>query len=147
MSLIRFPYEKGDPGWLVAISPWAKAPLCPFEMEITHFPGGKIAYQNSNIQMSCWGVWFMFFLWWRQVKIYDDTSIFLFPMSYCSIFNCPLFLFPIFRQEKLKYRKFLQYLCSVFLFPKCIQLFYITNIFYLKNCFIKVCRYIEHFFV
>ena len=48
------------------------------------------------------------------------------PMLYIPL---PVIPIPDIPTRKLKYQTFLQYFCSVFLFPIFIQLFYITNIF------------------
>ena len=49
------------------------------------------------------------------------------------IFHCPLFLFPLFRKEKVKFPTFLLYFCSVFLFPIFIQHLKILNLIILEN--------------
>ena len=50
-----------------------------------------------------------------------------------GIFHCPLFLFPLFRKEKVKFPTFLLYFCSVFLFPIFIQHLKILNLIWLAN--------------
>ena len=81
----------------------------------------------------------------------DDTSIFLFPMYYCSIFHCPLFLFPIFRKEKLVYRSCLLFFLPNIPIPDIYTTFRNNDHNFTKKCSLflqkNVCRYIDQFLI
>ena len=58
----------------------------------------------SNKILFAEGVTVSTYIHWRHL---DISMLFIIP---CSIFNCPIFLFPILLQEKVKYRTFLLFL-------------------------------------